>query len=315
MRGLNSIRLYSLIIVFVLCLLVLTGCDREGTDDIPHSAGAYRIYCADKAMTELKWEYYEPVGTETYELAKELMGRMEEIPANELYRKVITDNVSVKTLILAGSDMIVDFTGGYSNLDRVAEVMLRAATVLTLCQVDGIDTVEIYVEGSPLMLKADSEIGRMDAGSFIDNVGDHVNFRQEVEIPVYFAGSDGSTLISTVYRIESSGYLSLEELALKQLISGPIPGQADVRRTVDGDCEVLKLTVRDGMVYVDFSKDFTDAVKGVSAEATVYSVVNTLTSIPSINKVVILVEGSTLKSLGGVSFPEYLEFRADLANQ
>lgn len=302
--------LYISIILVLLCTL---GCStKKKNTDRTEKNGTYRIYCTDKAMTELKWEYYTPVSAEVPELAYELMQRISTVPSNELYRKAVTDNVTVTDISFNEDTLVIDFSHEYNNLDRVAEVMLRSATVKTLCQISGVEYVEIYVEGQPLKLKADLEIGRMSDSEFIDNLGSNVNFTQTVDVPVFFAASSGEGLKESIYRIENTGYLSLAELAMYQLVNGPIEGQDDVLATIDDGTKLNSIVVRDGTAYVDLNKAFMKTVKGISAEQTVYSVVNSLTSIPSIKRVRFLIEGETVKSLGTVNMTSSFDFNTDI---
>ena len=64
---------------------------------------------------------------------------------------------------------------------------------------------------------------------------------------------------------------------------------------------MLSLTVVNGVANVDFSKEFQTRHRGGSAGEimTIYSVVNTLTELPGVEKVQFLLEGDKLESILG----------------
>lgn len=307
-------RICILAALVLIAVLLGTGCSSGSSQPEKNGAG-YRIYCTDKTMTEIKWEYYDTHETDISALADELLDKMAQPPTNDLFRTAFSENVSVIGTVLYSDSIIVDYSRGYSNLDRAAEVMLRASTVMTLCQIDGINSVEIYVEGNPLKLKADQVIGPMSASDFIDNLGQAVNFTQTLDISVFFADGSAEGLKECRYSIENKGYSSAEQIAMEQLLRGPLKDQSEVRRTIDDDTELQSVTVRDSVAYVSFSKDFLNPVKGVSADMAVYSVVNTLTSLPRVSKVVILVDGDAVKNLDNVDLSKSLDFKADILIQ
>ena len=90
------------------------------------------------------------------------------------------------------------------------------------------------------------------------------------------------------------------EAVIAELIKGPEKGYL---ATIPPDTRLRQLFVtQDGTAYVDFSREFAEKhPSGTSAEvATVYSIVNSLAlNIPSVKKVVFLVEGGEKETLGG----------------
>ena len=83
----------------------------------------------------------------------------------------------------------------------------------------------------------------------------------------------------------------MERLAIEQVISGP---NTDIAYpTVSKDSKVRSTNVKDGVCYVDFDNEFLSQPNKVSSDVAIYSIVNTLTELPNINKVVFSVNGET----------------------
>ena len=90
------------------------------------------------------------------------------------------------------------------------------------------------------------------------------------------------------------------ESVIAELIKGPEMGYLS---TIPPETRLRQIFItQDGTAYVDFSKEFAEKhPSGTSAEpATVYSIVNSLAlNIPSIKKIVFLIEGGEKETLGG----------------
>ncbi len=75
------------------------------------------------------------------------------------------------------------------------------------------------------------------------------------------------------------------------LIAGP--KNESLKSTIPVDTKILKIELKGDIVYIDFSSEFIDNHEGgLEAEnATVYSIVNTLTELNEVNGVKILING------------------------
>jgi spore germination protein GerM len=89
------------------------------------------------------------------------------------------------------------------------------------------------------------------------------------------------------------------EAALEELIRGEVPRGCD--RPLPRGTELLGVRVSDGLAAADFSEELRSGFRGGSDNegVTVYSIVNTLTALPGIDKVQILIEGQQVTEIGG----------------
>jgi spore germination protein GerM len=87
--------------------------------------------------------------------------------------------------------------------------------------------------------------------------------------------------------------------ALEELIRGEVPRGCE--RPLPQGTKVRSVTVSDGLATVDLSDEFRTGFRGGSDNegVTVYSVVNTLTSLPHVERVQILVGGERVNTIGG----------------
>ena len=67
----------------------------------------------------------------------------------------------------------------------------------------------------------------------------------------------------------------------------------NVYPTLNPETKVLSVTINDGICYVNLNETFLTQLNNASAEVVIYSVVNSLIELPSVNKVQISVNGKT----------------------
>src|SRR4030042_3123046 len=118
-----------------------------------------------------------------------------------------------------------------------------------------------------------------------------------VEVNLYFSDSQAMYLEPEKRKISQTP--SLARQAVIELIKGP--ENSELYPTIPQGTQVNEVYIADDIVYVDLSEEiFKNHPGGSSGELmTVYSIVSTLTEIPPIKGVQILVEGNETNSLVG----------------
>jgi germination protein M len=124
-----------------------------------------------------------------------------------------------------------------------------------------------------------------------------VPIEEMVEVNLYFSDSQAMYLVPEKRKI--SQIPSLARQAVIELVKGP--ESSDFYPTIPEGTQVNEVYIADDIVYIDLSEEIYKNHPGGSRGElmTVYSIVNTLTEIPPIKGVQILVEGNEMKSLAG----------------
>ncbi|HAU87327.1 MAG TPA: hypothetical protein DCW90_18135 [Lachnospiraceae bacterium] len=295
----------SKIIIVLLCfisVLALMGCNKKEHSE--NKKNEYEIYYCNSEETELVSASYEAKATDAMDLISELIDAMSKVPKSLQYKKVKPDNVELLTFELNDDgQLILHFNSNYSNLTGISEIFLRAAVVKMMCQIKGVECVEIYVEDQPLMQSADKPYGFETAEDFIDNTGRETNFSQNVTMSLYFANKKGNRLKEVDVSVTYDGTISLEQLIIQRLIDGPgviknIENE-EVKATIPKGTVVQKTAIREGVCYVYLNKKFMNKLPDITDEVAIYSIVNSLCEMSSINKVQFMIDG--------VAVPTYRE--------
>jgi N-acetylmuramoyl-L-alanine amidase len=121
---------------------------------------------------------------------------------------------------------------------------------------------------------------------------------------LYFLNSDLESLVPEDRQINQSLWAELNlsqkaKLVLTELIQGPISGTN--ARTIAPNTKILSLAIQNGIATVNFSKELRDDFSGGALEEdmTIKSIVWSMTQIPGINGVCILINGEFGDSIGG----------------
>ena len=310
------------IVSLFLLAIFLVGCKEERNKGNRFDEQSnYYIYYLDNKETQVVREPFEPTKTGVEDLLEELDEALRtKKPSNLTYKKALPDYVKMTILEpVENEQLTVNFDGSYLNLTGASEVLCRAAIVKTLCQIEGIQYVQFNVDGQPLKDSYDLPIGFMQAEDFIDNTGGEIKYEQNATVILYFADASGKKLVDTRVKIKYDGTIPLEQLVLNQLIKGPksIEGvkEDEVLRTVPEKMQLNKATVKDGVCYVDLSSEFLKGVDGVSKNATIYSIVNSLIEISEVNKVQFTIDGEQVKSFGDILLDVPFERNLDIVKK
>ena len=300
----NRVMKVFLCWILLIAVSVSAGCGKEKEEQ----EYDYCLYFLDSTETKVASEGYTMRAADIEGQIAEMLEAINSAePENFSYKKAKPDNVIIRECgyDIESRSITLNFDSGYTSMNSVTEILCRAAIVKMLCQIDGVDSVSFQVGGFPLMNSSGNPTGRMTAEDFIDNTGG-----QNANVTVYFANEDGTKLLGSDVTVAYDGTLSMEQIILGQLVNGPI--EEGLYQTIPEGTKVLGITTKDGICYVDLSEEFMKKRSGVSAEVTVYSVVNSLVELSNVNKVQFTIEGEARKTYDDLDFSGVFERNLEL---
>ena len=278
------------ILCFILSLAMVftvTACNREEKKD-----GEYQIYYMNMDMSQMVAEGYDSTETEEAKIIEELLGRLQSAPEDVKLRQTIPSNVKVNSFKKNGAYLYVDFSEEYKALKPEEELLIRAAIVKTLTQIQSCTLVAFTVNTEPLLYRDETVVGGMSADSFVENPGKQINSSVEATLTLYFASKDGTRLEKESRKVHYSTNISMEKLIVEQLIEGP--KKSGKLSTVPSTTKIISVSVADGVCYVNLSDSFRNNQNlEVMEEIVLYSIVNSLTELQGVSKVQISINGST----------------------
>ena len=311
-KGFRSRKRLLLLGMLFLVMCFYIGCSQETnpeqqivTVDIPE--GKIKLYFMNEERTKVIGENFALGYGNTDEQISKFLTALEEVLWTEDEKALITDQNPINEYRINEITglLALRFTSDYKSSQSITEVLRRAAIVKTMCQLDEVSSVEFYIGTQPLMTSAGKPVGTLTEKDFIDSTGENTEFYQETQVAVYFANEKGDALVESNLRITFDGTLPTERLIMAQLMDGPM--LEGMQPVIPSGTVLHKVTIRDGICYVDFNEKFMKKRSGITAEVAIYSIVNSLTELSNVYKVQFLINGATKKTYQNLDFSQAFE--------
>lgn len=165
--------------------------------------------------------------------------------------------------------------------------------VLTLTHFETINRVQFQVNGKNIGIDGSAPIGRPVVNPLNpDNLS--VDYAVTEFLPTYYLANDGYHTIRIIRMVRKTRQVA--EGTVRALIEGPGIYEYAVQRTIPSGTELRAISINQGVVRVDFSAQFAEAP---DRNAAVRTLVESLTTLPRVTGVQILVEGRSLAEWWG----------------
>lgn len=307
--------------IIILCLFsllfFLTGCKDDGKKNVEETKleleeGQIKLYYSNIEQTQLipvPYNLNETSGVEVQ--ANDILNQLCIGNQEEGYQASIPSCVKITGIEWSEPNISVLCEIDYNLLQGHEEILARAAMVKSLCQLEKVDSVDFKVNGNMLTDSNNNLVGRLNDTSFVDE-GEESSTLGEVVL--YFADETGEQLVRQYVIVDLSHEISIEEIVLECLIAGP--GGNSAYPCIPEKTKVIKTATKDGVCYVDLSKEFLDSMEGVKDNVKLYSVVNSLIELPTVSKVSFTIEGEKIgKYYENIATEDFFERKLDLIKE
>lgn len=277
-----------LISLLMICMLTLSfvSCGDKNSDS------AFKVYYVNTDKTNLTPVGYQLTSKDTDKQIDEAIAKLSEKPEDIEYITTIPSGVQLARWQLNDGTLELFFVGDYDSLDTYTEIMVRAAIVKTLTQIDGVSNVSFYVNNTPLSDSTGEAVGAMTADTFIEDFGQETDSLLSTDLNLYFASADGMSVVAESRHVYYSRNVSIEKLVMEQLLKGPT--EEGLLGTLPTGTKLNSISVSDnGVCIVNFDATLETAVSSVTEKVTIFSIVNSLTELDNVKQVQILVNGET----------------------
>lgn len=200
-------------------------------------------------------------------------------PVTEGYNSPFPEGTQLIKYKLSGGAATITLSEQYSSLQGANRTIADYCLTMTLTALGEVDYVSIAVEGAAV------DGALISPSDFI--MSDDYESYSEQSITVYFADMDNRYLMSETRRMVAGENESVERYVIDQLIGGPV--SYDKRSVMPAGSELIFVEVQDGLCTVGFSELFMINRPSTEAEErmTVYAIVNSLTELDGIDRVLI----------------------------
>ncbi|MDE5967161.1 MAG: GerMN domain-containing protein [Lachnospiraceae bacterium] len=299
-------------------LLLLSGCGKSGgsiasTEQPADMVTLYYIDMEEMTLEETLYHISDPTATlqSVEDITKQLFTNTE---WNERFTLPLPEFMTYHSFEMGeGNTLNLYMDISYQDDMKWLEVLSKAAIVKSLCQLPYVENVAFVMNDLAQQEPEGQHIETYSAEDFVVSSADG-GYVQNGEIRLYFANEEGSALKEYSKLVEITNNISLEQLVIDSMLTGPL--REGYITTLPEGTLLNKISVKDGTAYVNFNEAFAGAAGDIRSELTVYSVVNSLCELPTINRVQILINGEKQETYREtVDISNALERNLDLIEQ
>lgn len=300
---------FKRISIIFLCFLIVfvSGCRKNSIDvntDITKQKKA-SVYYSNEQQSNLVKKDIDVSDVKSGELLEFLMQKLIEDPQEEGIKSALRTGIKCLWIKRENNIVSVNLSKEFYNEENMADILALGAIVKTICSVNFVNYVNVFVENKPFTNSKGEEMGLMKDSDFVFDA-DALDSDEE-NVTLYFSDQNGENLVTEVRRIKTPKGEVMEKLVMSELIDGPKKGNNIA--TIPPGTKIISVETKDEVCFVNLSKDFVDKHPGgTSAEnLTIYSVVNSLTELGNVNKVQFLIDGEKREIFKHLVFNEPFE--------
>ncbi|HHU22825.1 MAG TPA: hypothetical protein GXZ52_05330 [Clostridiales bacterium] len=226
------------------------------------------------------------------------MKALEEPPKDPDLERSLPQKLKILSYSLESGQLSLEMSREYLSLQGIDKTVVDYCITLTLCDLEEVEAVSLYVDGQA-----------KNVGMTADDVLLYDTERNpyEKQIRLYFADREGRYLLSEYHNLTMTEDANLERYVIEELLRGP--NDENKLSLIPQDTEMLWVYTEDGLCTVNFSyhlyQDRPDTV--IRERLTIYSIVNSLTSLSGVDEVKILIDGKTVDTYHSMSLAEPLD--------
>lgn len=279
----------------VLCIIaaVFALRQREQQQSLP-----LNLYFFNEKASSIVAEKRDIHYNSAYEIPEHVLDALKKGPAEKKNQPVLSRSVDVRDVQVENGAVTVDFSEAYLTEDQNRNMLATYAVVKSLCQVEGVKTVKVTVEGADVIAPDGKSIDALADQDI--NLESDAETSEAKEVLLYFATQD-KQLAKESRTIKITDKQPLEQYIVNELIKGP--ENKDLTAVLTADSALISAETKDGTCFVNFKANFIDKNTG-SAEKerlAIYAVVNTLTELEDVRNVQFLVDGKKAEAFGSMA--------------
>lgn len=302
MKNTRRLRLIAGLLLLILVLVQLSACSGREEPEANPEEGFYAVYYQGSSYASIM-QVVQVEASETEAIAGELFEILREPGRQVDGISVLPPKMELLQVRQEGQVLYLYFNNEYLDMDATQSVICLASLTKTMTQIPGIEYISIYVGNQPLMDASGSLVGNLSSADFVNVIGKDINTIQHTTLTLYFANMEGDKLVGEELEVTYSNTFSVEEYIVERLIEGP-EDTTLMQPVIPAGTQLLGVSVRDGICYVNFSEDMLSGSLPVSPEISIYAIVDSLTTLPTITQVQITIGGSYDREYNGISLAE-----------
>ncbi|MBQ7574490.1 MAG: GerMN domain-containing protein [Clostridia bacterium] len=258
-----------------------------------------KLYFLNSAETSLVVENRTVAYRDKFDLPVSVVEALIKGPENSQNVRVINKNAGLKSIQNDGEgNLVADFDENIVSDDASKAVFPVYAVVKTLCAIDGVNSVLVTVNGKDFKAADGNVIGRLTSDDI--NLAIDTDTSEARNVILYFTDIATKKLVKEERTVLITDQQPIEQYIIAELIRGP--ENSDLSAVISDEVNLISVNISNNIGFVNFSQNFIDKCPSSAEEQeqAIFSIVNSMTELESINRVQFLVEGKKVPKYGNI---------------
>ena len=211
-----------------------------------------------------------------------ILSQLQKESASPELGRSMPGSIEIVSHSLVGTEMMLELSEEYLKLSGIEKTLTDYCIALSLLNLNQIQTVSIYVKGELVT-------PGLSGGDVLLYDGEESPYEKQVRL--YFAESSSRYLTAEYHTLSVSDDAMLERYVIDELLRGP--NDDLLVSAIPEGTELVSVTTEDGLCTVCLSNEFwaNRPDSFIGERLAVYSIVDSLTSLAEVSRVVISVDG------------------------
>lgn len=258
------------------------------------------LYFFNSELTGIESETREIKYHDSQELAENVIEELSKGPKDRRLAGIIEKKAHLISItgVETGS-VVVNFSREFLSGNNTKDLLSVYAVVKSLCALRSISSVKVVIEGRDIYTDDGSIIGYLSDRDI--NLPTDTYTSEMRDVILYFPSKDGSKLRREVRTIKVTDQQPIAQYIINELIKGP--ENESMTASLNSGTVLLSVETSDNICFVNFKANFLDKNSGSAdkEKMTIYSIVDSLTELETIERVQFLMDGKKVSDFGNIN--------------
>lgn len=265
------------------------------------------LYFMDESGTGIIAERHDIRYRDGYDFVEKTIEKLKNGPSVSKHGKILSRDVTIRNISFSaaeGEGLTVDLSSEFLTNDPSKNVLSTYAVVKSLCSIGWIPRVRVTVMGQDITDADGNKLGYVAASDI--NLETEEYSSEMRDVVLYFADSTEEGLVRESRTIKVTDQQPIEQYIINELIKGPV--SSDLHSVLSEDTVLMSADVEDNVCYLNFRSDFLSQNEGngTHERLVIYSIVNSLTELNTIDRVQFYMDGRRIDSFGSIELKNYI---------
>lgn len=200
-----------------------------------------------------------------------------------------------------GDTLYIDISDSFTDLKESERLVCVGSLVYTFSDIAFVNNVKLSVGGRDIsgIMDYGEDIKSLNSENVVNNPVINPEKINRQKVVLYFLENRGAKLVPEERSIEVKQSQTLEYQIVEQLTLGP--SKEGLKPTIPQGTKIKDIKTEEGICYVNLSGDFASRISETTKDEklAIYSIVNSLTELTSVNKVQFLIDGEKVSQVKG----------------